>query len=390
MSIAIFASAFYPHVGGVEELCRQLAHAYIGGGLPTIILTNRWPRSLPRYELHEGIPVYRLPFRVPEGSLKAHVSYRLTHASVRLRVQSILTRHGVRLLHVQCVSSNGYYALLAHRATGLPLVVSAQGERTMDAGGLYQRSPFANRVLRDLLAEADLITACSQHTLDDLERYIGRPLAGRGAVIYNGIRLADFDGVDPFPHRKPYVLAIGRLVPQKGFDILIRAFARAGIAHDLIVAGEGPERQALDNLVRELALGGRVVLLGRADRPTAVALFKGCSFFVLPSRMEPLGIVNLEAMAAAKAVIASRVGGVPEIVTEGKTGLLFPSADEGLLAAAIQSLGSDAALCARLGAAGRQQAERFDWASIAEQYHDRYRGLLTPSKAAPQPAAGQQ
>jgi glycogen(starch) synthase len=374
MNIAIFASAFYPHVGGVEELCRQLAHAYRAAGHECIILTNRWPRSLPEFEEYEGIPVYRLAMRVPEGSLKARANYRLTHNSIRREMLSILRRHKIDVLHVQCVSSNGFYALLAKRELGLPLVVSTQGERTMDAGRLYEKSPFANRILRELLKEADAISACSENTLNDLAEWYGSDFGDRSRVIYNGIRLADFDAALKFEHRRPYILGIGRLVPQKGFDVLIRAFAHAGIeSHDLVIAGEGAERGALEALVAETGIGGRVRFLGRADRAQIVALFCGCEFFVLPSRMEPLGIVNLEAMAAGRAVIASRVGGVPEIVQDGETGLLVPAEDIPALATAIQRLALDHGLRERLGVAGRGRVKSFDWEAIAEKYLELYR-----------------
>ena len=75
MNIAIFASAFYPHVGGVEELVRQLAHEYKRRGLGVIVLTHRWPRSLPVFEEFEGIPIYRLAMRVPEGGAKEQTLY---------------------------------------------------------------------------------------------------------------------------------------------------------------------------------------------------------------------------------------------------------------------------------------------------------------------------
>jgi len=380
MNIAIFASAFHPHFGGVEELCRQLAHAVRRRGHGVVVLTNRWPRSLPRFEEYEGIPVYRPAMRVPEGGLKARLSYALTHAAVARQTLRILRRHAADVVHVQCVSSNGYYALLAARALGLPLLVSAQGERTMDAGRLYERSAFANRTLHRLLAEAEGVSACSHATLCDLEQYHGRPLGPRAAVVYNGVRLSDFQESGPFEHPRPYVLGMGRLVPQKGFDVLIQAFVRGGLpAWDLIIAGEGPERPALEQLARRLGAATRVLFLGRADRPAAVALFKGCSFFVLPSRLEPLGIVNLEAMAAGKAVVASGVGGVPEIVQHAATGLLVPPGDPDALAEAMGRLAGDAALRQRLGAQGRRRAEEFDWAVIADQYLDRYRLLLDGS-----------
>ncbi|HVF09406.1 MAG TPA: glycosyltransferase family 4 protein [Abditibacteriaceae bacterium] len=382
MNVAIFASAFYPHIGGVEELVRQLAHAYRAKGVPAIVLTNRWPRSLPSFEEYEGIALYRLPMRVPEGGLKARLNYRLTHAAIDRRMIDILIKHSIDLLHVQCVSSNGYYALLAKRALHLPLIVTTQGERTMDAAQIYQHSAFMNHNLRELLAGADYITACSQHTLDDMENYWGESLTGRAGVVYNGIQLSDFEFEQPpaFAHPKPYILGIGRLVSQKGFDVLIKAFAKADVpAHDLLLAGEGPERGVLETLAQKLGLAERVRFLGRADRPTAVALFKGCAFFVLPSRHEPQGIVNLEAMAAGKAVIAARVGGVPEIVVDGETGVLVPGEDDEALAQAIACIAHDTALRQRLGAAGQRRARQFDWSRIAQQYLDIYATALSKS-----------
>lgn len=377
MNVAIFASAFHPHVGGVEELTRQLAHEYARQGIGTIVLTSRWPRSLPRRELYQGIPIYRLPMRIPESSIKSKISFHLTHALNRWAVTNILRKHRIDVLHVQCVSTTAYYALLSQRSLGLPLIVSAQGERTMDASGLYQRSPFINRVLKNLLAEASYITACSRNTLDDLEQWFGSPFGKRASVVYNGVCLKDFSDAVAHPHPFPYILSIGRLVPQKGFEVLIKGFAKAGTStHHLLIAGDGPECSALEALVVEHHLQDRVRFLGKTDRATTVALFAGCSFFVLPSRQEPMGIVNLEAMAAGKAVVASRVGGVPEIVIDGETGILVPPANPDALAAGIARLATDESLRTRLGLAGWHRAHQFRWEAIAGQYNALYRNTL--------------
>jgi glycogen(starch) synthase len=364
-------------MGGVEELCRQLAHAYQEAGHGVIVITNQWPPTLPEYEEFERIPVYRLPMRVPEGGWRAWVKFLLTHRSLRSRFLGLLRHHNIDLMHVQCVSCNGYYALMAQRELRLPLVVTAHGERTMDAGRLYQRSPLANRVLRRLLIEAEAITACSRDTLNDLEHYFGSSLGNRAGVVYNGIRLYDFQGATPYSNPRPYVLAVGRLVPQKGFDVLIRAFAEARLdTHDLLIAGEGAEQPKLDDLIRELGVTERVKLLGRAERPKAVSLFAGCAFFILPSRLEPFGIVSLEAMACGKAVVASNVGGVPEVIADNVTGLLVPAENPQVLAAAIKRLANDLDLQRRLGAAGRARAEGADWAAVASEYLTLYRRLL--------------
>ncbi|MBE7210437.1 MAG: glycosyltransferase family 4 protein, partial [Gluconacetobacter diazotrophicus] len=283
------------------------------------------------------------------------------------------------LLHLQCVSSNALYALAAKQALGLPLVLTAQGERTMDAAQIYQRWPFMARLLRRSLAAADHVTACSAATLEDLEQFAGHPLGPhRAEVIYNGIAPGDFADARAEAHPRPYVLAVGRFVPQKGFDLLLRAYAQAGLPeHELVLAGEGPERESLQALADRLGVQERVCFTGRVDRRRAAALFKGCAFFVLPSRQEPQGIVNLEAMAAGKAVVATRVGGVPEVVLDHETGLLVPGEDVPALAAALRRLAARPDLRSTLGAAGRQRAERFTWSHIADQYARIYAGLLT-------------
>jgi len=377
MNIALFASAFHPHIGGVEELVRQLAHAYRRKGQRAIVVTNRWPPVLPEFEEYEGIPVYRFAMRTPGGNLREQAKYYLTHAASERRMLDVLKRHEIDLLHVQCVSANGYYAQIARRELRLPLVVTAQGERTMDAGQIYQRSAFMNRMLRSLLDEADHITACSQHTLDDLEGWYGQPFGPRAGVVYNGIDLSSFAVVEPYLHPCPYLLGIGRHVPQKGFDILLQAFALADQdSHDLLLAGDGPERPNLERRAADLGLGNRVQFIGRAARPLALSLFAGCSFFVLPSRLEPQGIVNLEAMAAGKAVLASCVGGVPEIVRDGETGLLAPAEDVPALAQAITRLAADAPLRQTLGMAGKERARAFDWESVSSKYLEIYRQLF--------------
>jgi len=379
MNVALFASAFYPSLGGVEELVRQLAHQQQEAGDRPLIVTNRWPKDLPESETYQGLPLRRYVFRVPERTWKQRGGALLFGPGTLRRVCAELIASGTQLLHVQCVSSNAFYALQAKRRLKLPLVVTLQGELTMDANRVFQRSAFARSLMCSALEQADYITACSAQTLAEAEQFFGKPFGDRAQVVYNGIRLNDFREVAPYAHPRPYILGIGRHVPQKGFDVLLRAFAqqvRAGEqTHDLLLAGDGAERSNLEQLTGELGISERVRFVGRVERAEAVRLFVGCSFFVLPSRHEPMGIVNLEAMAAGKAVVASQVGGVPELVEAERTGLLVPGEEVDALAEALQRLTGDADLRVRLGAAGQERARRFDWPEIARQYKEIYRKL---------------
>ena len=380
-TVAFFASAFYPHVGGVEECCRQLAHQYRTRGAKVIVLTNRWPRSLPAENTFEGIPVYSLAMRVAGPSLKSKLTAFGTAPLIRRRVNQILQQHRVDMIHVHCVSLNAVYAMAAQTALDLPLVVTLHGELHMDAGGVFQRERWAQRTLRDSLRRADYITACSEQTLTEAEAWYGESLRAKGEAIHNGI--AEEDDAVPYLHSNPYILAIGRHVPQKGFDVLLHAMAKltdpALPKVDLILAGDGSEHVALRFLAAELGIAERVHFPGRVEHTKALQLFAGCQFFVLPSRQEPFGLVNLEAMMTKRAVIASRVGGVPEIVQDQRTGLLVPPENSDALAQAIGRLLTDVPMRRRLAAAGHERARDFTWARAVDRYFDVYARLIGPA-----------
>lgn len=384
MNIAIFASAFYPHFGGVEEACRHLALEYTRRGHCASVVTTRHPQDLPAHEMTQGVDVWRFPFEMPRARPAGLARFIQGFPAERRAVAGLMKSLQIDIIHVQCVGPNGFYALWAAGDTGLPLVVTTQGERTMDAGRLYQKSLAANWTLKQLLKRADYVTACSVQTLDDAKQFAGFSLEAKSRAVYNGIDLSEFDADQaPYAHPKPYILGIGRVVPQKGFDILLDAYAnllsRRSDVPDLILAGDGPERERLQAQAGSLELTERVHLVGRANRPLAVSLFHGCTLFVLPSRHEPQGIVSLEAMACAKPVVGARVGGVPEIVLDGETGLLFSGGDSVALAHALEQMLADPDRAAQMGRAGRARAEaHFTWPRIADQYFQIYETVGKP------------
>lgn len=367
---AIFASAYHPHVGGVEELVRQLAAEQRRRGDDTIVVTHRWPKSLPREEKVEGTPVLRESFRAPATPLRHWGGFLVHHRSTSARLLREMRDRGVDLVHVQCVSNNGLYAHQVARKLQLPLVVTMQGELSMDATGVYQRSAHLRWSWRRLLAAADVITACSRFSLEEAEDVYGEPFGERGHVIPNGIRLQEFVGLRPEMGDRPYVLGLGRMVPQKGFDLLLQAFLdrMPDVPHDLILAGDGPARPALEARAQQSGHGTRVKFTGSVDHARALRLFAGSSAFVLASRHEPQGIVVLEAMAAGAPVIAAAVGGVPELVRHEENGLLFRGGDSRDLGHQLDRLLQDQPLADRLRAAGRTCAAGYDWSRVADEY----------------------
>jgi glycogen(starch) synthase len=374
-SVAIFASSFAPHLGGVEELSRRLAAEQRRRGLDSIVITNRYPKALPRDERIDGIPVYRERFRVPEPRPRHLAGWAIGTAATRRGILTTLRAHRTDVLHVHCVSSNGYYALRAARRTGLPLVVTMHGELMMDANGVYQRSAFLRATWRALLDHASLVTGCSQQVIDEAVQAYGPALLDKARVIPNGIDLDAVRAAEPEIRPRPYVAGIGRFVRQKGFDLLIDGFARIAADHadlDLVLAGDGPER---DSLVRQAAsspFAERIEFLGGVPSPRAFGLLRGASAFVLASRHDVAPLVILEAMAAGAPVLAARVGGVPEMVRDGVNGLVFEGGSAESLAAGLHRILTDrAGTAARAERAGHDAAGH-TWQRIADAYADVY------------------
>ena len=195
---------------------------------------------------------------------------------------------------------------------------------------------------------------------------------------------AELEQAAPHHERHPYVFAIGRLVPQKGFDVLLDAFARLcqspDFDHRLLLAGDGPERTALEARAAALGLAERVSFLGATDRPLTASLFRGAAVFVLPSRHEPFGIVVLEALAAGTPVVATDVGGVSEFLPVGSHARLVEPGDAASLAAAIRAI-------LELGAGpvpppGDLLAAHA-WSAIERRYAEAYAAAVAHHRAGP-------
>lgn len=380
MRIALLPSAYAPAVGGVEVLTHRLATHLIAAGDDVEVWTIRHPRELPKDEEVAGIPVRRFEFPLPPARPWPLVRSPVDAARGAGALMRTIREFGPDLLHVQCFSNNGVYAALAAAVGQRPLVVSLQGETVMDDHDIYDRSLLLRTGLRVGLRRAAAVTACSRFVMADAVARFGlAPAAGR--VIFNGV-----DGVDAIPPVavelpfRRYVLGVGRVVAKKGFDLLIDAWACVaerfrGVG--LVVAGGGSELDRLRELAETRGVAGAVHLTGPVEQDQVAWLMRHADVFVLPSRVEPFGIVVLEAMLAGRAVVVSRRGGAPEIVTHGRDGLVVDPLDTAALAGAIALLLDDADMRARLGSAGSDRAAHFDWSRITAEYQSVYRSVVS-------------
>lgn len=268
-------------------------------------------------------------------------------------------------------------AAVTARLRGNHAVVTDHGLQGREWGGLVPRL-------------YDRFLTVSRYSAADI-----RSPAGKTRVIYGG---ADSVRYRPEPGAKrDGLLFVGRLTPHKGVDVLIRALPYD--AQLTIVGSEGhdpalPER-AYPRMLRSLASGRRVRFAGAVDDAQLATMYRRAVALVLPSVertcygrtvavSELLGLVALEAMASGTPVIASRVGGLPEIIEDGTTGFLVPPGDVAGLRERIERLVEDRPLAARMGARAREQVlAEWTWARCAERCLTAYRELLQPETALP-------
>jgi glycogen(starch) synthase len=363
MRIAIVASDYAPTVGGVQTAVRNIAHFSARAGYSVTILSALPPGNAPTTETVDGIIVHRFSWgRRPLWSLPFRAVRTLLGMACALRAFQ------PDLVYVHFLTINALYVLFLHYVLRFRLVVSARGN---DIQGIPLRSCLQRWMLGQLFHYADAVLFCSSYVQRDAARYLqhisSRTYVG---VVGDGFNPNEFREPCPFANPSPYILAMGRLVHKKGFDLLIRAFA--AIADDfprvqLLIAGDGEARPALERLIDELNLRERVLLLGFTDRAKTIALFWGCEFFVLSSRLEPFGIVVAEAMAAHKAVLATKSGGVIDLVQPGVNGLLV-EAEGNTLADGIREMLLHPDATRAMGERAAETIQKHTWAAVTEQY----------------------
>lgn len=365
MSVALMPSAYAPNIGGVEEVTRAVARTLHRRGEPVTIVAPRWPSSLPATDCIDGIDVRRLQFTLPSRRLGQF-------ARDFQRSMVPLLRHfrqcRVEVIHLHCLGPNTLYALAASKWLRLPLVVTTHGEIQGDDTSLRQVRLMAG-LRRLAFQHAAWVTAPSDFTL----RHIPSSLRCPASVVPNGV---DHTAPEGGAGEQPYIFCAARFSYSKGIDLGLRAFAAAapempGV--ELRIAGDGDDRPQLQELARTLGVDRRVRFLGAKTRAEVLELMSQSLFFLCPSRNESFGLASLEAMSQGKPVVATRVGGVPEVVVDGVTGLLVPGEDPQALAQGLVRLANMGDLRHRMGAAARNRASGFTWDGVVQQYLDGYR-----------------
>ncbi len=386
-------------------------HIYGGAGVHVGYLSRELAKMMPvevrcfgdqRFE--EG-NLKVIGFEVDTSNFTCPKPLRSVFGAVRRCTDFNTTSIDADVVHCHTWYSH-FGGILAKKNYGIPLVITVHSleplrpwKREQLAGG-YE---FSLWVEKTALEMADAVIAVSGETKRDIERLFHVDPAGVH-VIHNGIDLNQYRKVDstaplkPYgidPNR-PYVLFVGRITRQKGFQHLIRAIPFMERDFQIVLCAAAPDTPAMAEEMKT-AVGrakaqrsGIIWINEMVDQKTACELYSRAAVFVCPSIYEPFGIINLEAMACETAVVASAVGGIKEVVVDGETGFLVPLEQmkespfeatnpekfERELAARVNLLMKDRQLRERFGKAGRKRAEaNFSWAAIAAKTKALYGSL---------------
>src|SRR5437763_4800926 len=307
--------------------------------------THKWPRDL--VEQHEGRygPV-------------AKAEQRARNA---LYFAEFFKRRSVDHVHVHFANRAAHSALVRKEISGIPFSVTAHGQDFMKDLG-------SDDLLREICAAAEFVAAETDYSRD-LLRQRCPDSAAKIHRVYNGVDLTRFSppNEEASINQVPRIISIGRLVAFKGFDYLIDTcadLARRGLEFNCEIIGDGPLRGDLEATIRKLNLLDRVHLLGSLSQEAVLEKLRAADIFALASVTDKKGAsdvfptVIIEAMAAARPVVSTRLAGIPESVVHGETGLLVPPGDTMALAEALSRLIEEPKLRLQYGRAARARIEQ--------------------------------
>ena len=317
MKILIVASSYSPNIGGIQTAVRQIARHFREAGHSVMIVTNRYPRRLPARDIIDGIAVVRLRFLLPrlqqlrEARPDLYLAGVLFFPVTLFRLFFLVRRFAPDVVNLHYLGTPSLFVLTLHGLLHFHLVASLHGG---DATAEPLKNRFNRWVFRALAGRAGAVSSCSGY-LAGQAGGIAPEIGSKCVVIRNGVDTELFSQTPAHTQDRPYLFCVGRLELHKGFDTAIAAMHQVQDTYpslELLIGGSGSQEKVFAEEAARCGLASRVKLLGRLDPKQIASYMRGSRAVIIPSRLESLGIVALEARVAMSTIIASNVGGLRE------------------------------------------------------------------------------
>jgi glycogen(starch) synthase len=377
MRVLFWTPVFWPKIGGVEVHAAKLLPALRERGYEFLVLTTQTSPDQPEHDQYQEIPIYRLSFW-------HHANYTRIDELVQIRQKVIAVKRAFSpdLLHINAVDVGNFFHLVTANVAPAPLLVTLHGEWESRQDTIVQQT----------LQAADWVAGCSQAILDK-GRELAPSILPRSNVIYNGLEAPPLLPA-ALPFEPPRLLCLGRLSPEKGFDVALSAFSELLNEFPgarLLIAGDGAARNELEQQAADLDIRDRVDFLGWVGPAEIPALINTATIVLMPSRQESLPLVALETALMARPIVGTRIGGLPEVIADGQTGLLVESEDATAMADAVRCLLREPELASDLGRAARTRVQQlFSWKNHVDSYNCLYKKLTTRALSAKTAQTNQQ
>lgn len=356
------ATHYYPVIGGIETWTKNIAEQ-LSSKADIFVVTGK-VKNQPEKEILNGVKIWRTSFFALTNLSASPLFYTLSLLPfVFLKSLAVIKKEKIDILHCQGFLS-GLLGFLLSKITGIPYLVTVQ---RMERSG--------NRIKEFVYREAVVCIGVSR-AVGEYFRKIG---CKNVEVIPNGIDLKRFEGLERKPHDGFIIMTIARLEKVKGVKYFIESlrylsqlnchYCNNGSSTAIII-GDGSERKNLENLTKKLGLENKVKFLGQIPNEKIPEYLAAADCFVLPSLKEGFGIAVLEAMAAGVPVIASKVGGILDIIEDGKTGFLVKPGNPQEIAKAIYDVYSGRKFA-------KADLEKYDWQNIALKVLSIYENCLS-------------
>lgn len=388
MKICFVNALFYPFRGGTENHMYELGEALVKKGVEVHIVTARLAGT-PAEENMNGIIVHRMPAKVIriEGLYPPPL---VLCPNFLEYLREIDEREDFDLFHLHGRWFPDFTVVRKYcDEVNKPLVLTVHNARPNGISPTYTLfgSAYETAIGINVLKLADQLIAVSKWTRNDVLKYgLERK---KFTVIYNGINAAKFETKhNPAVKKKlgmkpadPLLVWVGRVIEQKGLRYLLAAMPQVlkrFPTAKLLVVGTGTELKKLKQQAAKLGISQSIVFYGQENNRNKLNdLLRGSDVYVMPSVWETFGIAALEAMASQLPVVSTNAGGLPELVQNGKNGVIVPIRNSKKLAQALNKLLSKPALLKKMGIKGRKIAQtQFNWSKIGQQTINVYKKAL--------------